>query len=691
MPKKLAHITIGSEYAKIQYNQLNNLFGNHVEIKTFLYDKININQTIDADLILNSIPSLYPTIKNISKKAKVLTPGTTITNASYEQIMEIPSGTTVFVVNNTFVSTIETINLFYDLGLNHINYIPYSPEIKKIPELNTAITPAETALVPSNVNQIIDIGHRIIDVDTLTEIAIILNLEHLLMKDYFVKQLETIKVARNKLTSQFNNNNALRSQILGLLNVMSDGIIIIDNDGIICSFNEEALSIIGGHYDLLNAKLNDIIPQINYQSIFETGIQTKHNLLEFNAHSISVKVIPVKTAHKTTHAIVIINDFQKKEHTHYELRAQFLNKKHNAKYTFDDILSNDRSFVEIKDLAKKQAQSNASVLIIGESGTGKEMFAQAIHNISKGKNSPFIAVNCAAIPENLLESELFGYEDGAFTGAKKGGKPGYFEIAHNGTIFLDEIGEMKPILQARLLRVIEEREVIRIGGNKIIPIDVRILSATNKNLWQLVEKGEFRQDLFYRLYVLPIILPPLRKRPCDIFLLFDHLKKAIHANFILSPEAKEIIKTYPWYGNIRELRNCVEYLAVLNKEHIDPTDLYKILQAQPEVSQPIPRFDSEVSSFLDTIKFEKENYMFVLQCLYTSYKNKLRIGRRSILRSSQENDIFLTENQIRKILTILEMHHLVILSNGKGGTTITALGIKTLEYLNTRERENLFI
>ena len=201
--------------------------------------------------------------------------------------------------------------------------------------------------------------------------------------------------------------------------------------------------------------------------------------------------------------MIIINNFYEKEKNQHKLRTQLLGKGHKAKHTFDDIITVNDDYIKIKILAEKRAKSDASVLITGESGTGKEMFAQAIHNASRRKRFPFVAVNCAAIPDNLLESELFGYEEGAFTGARRGGKIGLFEIAHNGTVFLDEIGEMNYNLQARLLRVLEEREVMRIGGDSIIPIDIRIITATNTDLWKLVEENKFRRDLFYRLNVLP--------------------------------------------------------------------------------------------------------------------------------------------------------------------------------------------
>lgn len=234
------------------------------------------------------------------------------------------------------------------------------------------------------------------------------------------------------------------------------------------------------------------------------------------------------------------------------------------KITLDNIVGNSEIMEHTKQKALITAKSNSTVLITGESGTGKELFARAIHNHSDRTDYPFVAVNCAAIPDNLLESELFGYEEGAFTGAKKGGKLGKFELAHKGTIFLDEIGDMSLHLQGKLLRVLQERELDKIGGKSNIFIDVRVIAATNKNLEDLVKNGQFREDLYYRLKVIPITLPTLRERKSDIPLLIDYMIKeyAHKLNKDVIGIEEDAIKTlvdYTWPGNVRELQNIIEY------------------------------------------------------------------------------------------------------------------------------------
>ncbi len=241
-----------------------------------------------------------------------------------------------------------------------------------------------------------------------------------------------------------------------------------------------------------------------------------------------------------------------------------------AKYTFDDIVAVSHSMKVAVDQAKRVADTNATVLLRGESGTGKELFAHAIHNASKRKNGPFVSVNCAAIPDSLLESELFGYEEGAFTGAKKGGKKGLIEEADGGTLFLDEVGKLSMNVQSKFLRFLQDKEFVRVGGNTPVYVNVRVIAATNRNLEEMVERGEFLPDLYYRLNVVPIYIPPLRNRKQDIPYLVDRIIKKLNQEYgriveSISPQALEILMNYDWPGNIRELENVIGR-AIINMD-----------------------------------------------------------------------------------------------------------------------------
>lgn len=252
-----------------------------------------------------------------------------------------------------------------------------------------------------------------------------------------------------------------------------------------------------------------------------------------------------------------------------------------ARISFDDIKGDSEAMRGLKDTARRIARSSSTVLLTGETGTGKELLARAIHYHSDRRDSPFVAINCAGIPECLLESELFGYEEGAFTGARKGGKPGRFELAQGGTLFLDEIGDMPLHLQSKLLRVLQERAIQRVGGTGLIPIDVRLIAATNKNIEDMVEQGTFRRDLYYRINVIPLSVPPLRERPGDVeklalFFLDKYRHVALRELGGFTSEAMDLLESYDWPGNVRELENAVEYAVnmetstLIRKESLPP-------------------------------------------------------------------------------------------------------------------------
>jgi DNA-binding NtrC family response regulator len=283
-------------------------------------------------------------------------------------------------------------------------------------------------------------------------------------------------------------------------------------------------------------------------------------------------------------------EFQRLHHENVSLRRQL-----KAKYKFDNIVSDNEKMQAIFTQIEKVADTDSTILIYGESGTGKELIARALHYNSYRQDKPLVPINCGAIPEELLESELFGHEKGAFTGATAQ-RIGRFELAHGGTIFLDEVGEMRPSLQVKILRVLQEREFERIGGTRTIKVDVRILAATNKNLEDLVARQRFRDDLFWRLNVIPITLPPLRERLSDIPLLVAHfiarfnVEKKQHLTGI-TPEALQILQSYHWPGNVRELENTVERIAILKGNGMIMPEDFPEKIARPSLSKSVPGVD----------------------------------------------------------------------------------------------------
>jgi len=381
------------------------------------------------------------------------------------------------------------------------------------------------------------------------------------------------KAIEEQLRVEFKNRQLTlaNNRINNIFNHMSDGVIIYNADGISTQMNPAAENILNISSDHLlgnNIKqvfkgkclpqINDLLKKGKSFSDFEVLLESE-NL--YHCCLVSGNVIRDDKAN-TGGGVLIIKSLNKIKNLVNRISGA------QANFHFSDILGEGREIREAVRIATMAAESDSNVLLYGESGTGKEIFAQSIHNLSFRKNGPFVALNCGAIPRELIGSELFGYVDGAFTGAKKGGRPGKFELAGGGTLFLDEIGDMNFGKQVSLLRAIQERKIVRIGGDKVIPVNVRIISATNKDLQEQVEMGTFRQDLFYRLNVISIFLPPLRRRLDDIPLLFHHflhqecqrIGKKVDK---IDPAIIPALQKYDWPGNIRELQNIAERMACI--------------------------------------------------------------------------------------------------------------------------------
>lgn len=402
------------------------------------------------------------------------------------------------------------------------------------------------------------------------------------------------------------NEKEKSERFKSILQYINEGVISIDSDGKITTFNSAARKImkISGK-DLIGLPINEITSNTKLIEVMEKNKPILGQILLMGKTQVLANILPIIIKDKTVGAVATFQDISKIQEYEQRIRAKFLDKGHVAKYSFSDIIGNSDSMVKAIEKAKKYADNNGTILITGESGTGKEMFAQSIHKESPRKNGPFVAVNCAAIPKTLLESELFGYEEGAFTGARRAGKSGLFAEAHGGTIFLDEIGEIDIELQPRLLRVLQEREIRPVGSTKVIPIDIRIIAATNKNLLEQVEQGAFRSDLYYRLNILKLKIPALRNRNGDIELLSKYFVNKISAKYNkdvkLSSKAINKLKIYDWPGNIRELENVIENLVVLCDDTITEDDFEELMD-QEHVTEQNNFFIDENAETLEDIK-----------------------------------------------------------------------------------------
>lgn len=349
-----------------------------------------------------------------------------------------------------------------------------------------------------------------------------------------------------------------------VMNCVSEAVLAVDKSGIITSANTKAKLLLGLPQKSAQTSFEELHLPADIAAKIQAGHRIVNQFVTVNRQNMVVNAESIHLNGQPNGAAVILQETDLIRNMEKKIRRNVVESGHYAKYSFDDIVGISEAIRQAKIRAQKFAMTDTTILISGESGTGKEIFAQSIHNASPRRHEPFVAINCAAIPENILESELFGYVKGAFTGARSEGKAGIFEMAHRGTIFLDEIGEIPIVLQTRLLRVLQEKEVMRIGDDKVIPVDIRVIAATNKNLKTAVKAGEFREDLYYRLCVLSITLPALRNRKEDILPTLHHL--IVQGNWgerRFTPEATQLLICQEWHGNIRELGNFAERICVM--------------------------------------------------------------------------------------------------------------------------------
>lgn len=362
-----------------------------------------------------------------------------------------------------------------------------------------------------------------------------------------------------KIIDAYNKIYTMNNQLSATLNSINSGIIVINNRGRIFDINHSALDLFNLTPNCINKNINDILEYddriINFKSLDKNYIDIE---LEIQNKKYSIATSTYKNEDGQVVGSVITFKEMKRIHKLVNKYSGF-----TATYTIDDIIGKSTQICYIKNLCLKASKSTSNVLISGESGTGKELVAHSIHNASFRRNEPFIAINCGALPKGLIESELFGYDGGSFTGANKEGKPGKFELADGGTIFLDEIGDMPLDTQVSLLRVLQSKEITRIGSSKTKSVDVRVIAATNKNLFDSIQNNAFREDLFYRLNVFPITIPPLRERIADIEALskhfLHHYNAALNKNVTsIDDLALKALNKYSWPGNIREMENILE-------------------------------------------------------------------------------------------------------------------------------------
>lgn len=643
---------------------------------------------ISADAVLLSAHFIYTLLEDRLRECRhVIVADITLPAKALDCLREMPSGTRAMLVNTTMEMAVETINLIRNAGIYHIELVPVYPGMEEIPPLSLAVTPGERGLVPAQATEVIDLQDRVLSAGTITNLAAKLELTRRLRSSKVQTYFDSLIRSDWGIEQLLSRVSEQERKLDLLMQVFEGGIITFARDGRVEFLNPAARQLLGNRVQsAVGSQVEELLPELETLQMLHLKEPIRDQVMTVGGQLMDISVYPLAGSLDREEYVLMMRTMEEVERNSFQIRRQVMKKGHVAKHNFSHIRTQNPKMQQLKETAWRMAASSSSIVIYGKSGTGKELFAQSIHNASPRRNYPFIAINCASIPENLLESELFGYSEGAFTGAKKGGKRGYFELAHKGTLFLDEIGEMDLGLQARILRVLQEKEVTRVGGDSVISVDVRILSASNKRLLDLVRQGWFREDLYYRLNVLSIEIPPLRERREDVPLLIRDFQNQLQTEFTLTQEAQAFLAGYPWPGNVRELGNFVERLSYLGKAVMGLEDVRSQLDEQPE--SPAAAKDWWGEQFLAQQE-QLEVYGVLLSLLQANRERGVHQGRGGLSRELAKQGHFLSEQQVRACLGTLRRYGLVTIYAGRRGTEITEEGRQVLREIGSKTGYNI--
>ncbi|WP_394903779.1 sigma-54 interaction domain-containing protein [Clostridioides difficile] len=661
--KTIAVVTDGLSKLECFLNRnLEMIFKDKVIIKNYYLNKITEKELIKDDIILVMIDDRVLKIKKyVEDVSKIITINRSIKQKDIYKLFSLPEGIDVLVVNDNKHTVLETISNLYNIGINHLNFIPYNPN-EEYRNIKIAITPGEASLVPKYIKEVIDLGHRYIDSSTFIQIIAKLKLDDKEITERLIKYTDEIISLYSGINTKYKELTIKADELNSIINLSNLGMAMVSDKGNIIICNNSLSDILDIQSNIIGKNIDELENE-NIKKIFSLS-KAHDEVIKFNNKYLNVNKYNIESFGRVTGYYFCIQEITYIRKLEQNLSKKLREKGQVARYTFDDIKTVSTKMERTKKLGMKIAESDYTILITGESGTGKELMAQSIHNASPRHSQPFIAINCAAMPENLLESELFGYEEGAFTGALKGGKKGLFEQANNGTIFLDEIGDMPIYLQSKLLRVLQENQVMRVGGENVIDIDVRVIAATNKNLLEMIKGDRFRADLYYRINVLPINIPPLRERKEDIEVMLKHFMKGKRA---ISQDVQDIINTYEWPGNIRELKNTAMYINIMSSE-----DVILINDLPHNLLNITEDFSKEIRILNDRTSIEKVK--LVMECLKNANNLNKNIGRNGIVNLINELGYSITEGEVRGILNILKELDLIICESGRKGSELNRRG-----------------
>lgn len=632
---------------------LESIFENYVQVNNVFLNELDEHEPIEGDIYLVLYEHMiYPLKKHITNFNNVVVMTRGVKKKFINEIRRIPNNTDILVVNDSYDSTIQTTNTFYELGISNINFIPYEKRLDVNSYYNAieiAVTPDEVDMVPKFIKKIINIGYREIGFDTIIKIMQKLRLSHKSINRNIIKNMNDIIEPNAAFKSSY-LNSYLKSEMLDKVVFNSYvGIMLTDNNYNLVYSNNKLNRIFNIEEDFSDKSIENFMEPEAFKLIKDSDFKSR--LIRINEENYEVEKTPVMLMDHTIGYNFTLKNEKDIRDLEINLKNNLIKKGLFAKYTFEKIVYKSDVMAQCISLSKKAARTDYTMLIYGESGTGKELIAQSIHNFSYRKEMPFVAINCASLPESLLESQLFGYESGAFTGASKNGKIGLFEQADTGTLFLDEIGDISPNVQSQLLRVIQEKQIMRIGSDRLINVDVRIIVATNKNLEEEVNKGKFRRDLYYRLNVIPIGIPPLRERKEDILLLLESFLGNLYSG--VTEEEKNAVLEYKWLGNVRELESAANY--------------YKTLGEFPKCIIRKQNNKAE-KDILENREIQ------ILKIIEENTGNFHGIGRTAIIYELREKGVKISDSKIRMLLESLSKKGYIKTKKGRAGNSITERG-----------------
>ncbi len=687
--KKIAVVATEKEYADFLRDDMGRYLSRYATFVSYSVSEIEDMEEMEEKFVIVSAFTVFQAVREkVKQDVEIMVLSYALSKKQMAMLQDVPKGSRVLLVNFDHRSCMHTITCMYNAGFRDVDLVPYYGVGDYDRSIRVAITPNEAHLVPPDIEVVIDIGESSVDMNTLYLIADKLGVyEAFALNEAFEakKEFYYINSSMDKLMLE---TESMQDRMTALIQLMNEGVIVTDMSGKIYLSNQKAQELLSFRGGVLNGFfLEDVLPE------FEPGEQ-KEKLIRAGGCHLIVSAVAVKTQGGVIGYLITMTEFEEAEEKQHKMRSKLNGNTLSARFSFDSIIGTSPLIRKNIEYARRIAKTDSAVLITGGSGTGKEVFAQSIHNGSSRRRYNFVAVNCAAIPEHLLESEMFGYDEGSFTGARKGGKAGYFELAHKGTIFLDEIAEMPLQLQSKLLRVLEERKVMRVGSSKEIDVDVRLIAATNKDLYRMMEMGRFREDLYYRINVLPLELPGLKDRKEDILPLFHYFRKNLRAEFTLSEEAERALLEHPWKGNVRELRNVAEYLTSQGKVQIDMEDLPPVWRREAkrfetvlscESTNESRMADGETKAFLLREGRNLDLYRDVLQALEDAYFRGEKAGRGKITVMLRQKRLDISDGDVRFALRKLADYGYVNPGRGRSGSFITEKGQRLLEQMKNKE------